>query len=42
MLFKEYYYHPGLKVKNDDNEIKDEVELYLATAKFPRKTDILQ
>jgi len=33
MLFKEHYSHPGLEA---------EVELYLAAARLPRKTDILQ
>jgi hypothetical protein len=42
MLFKEHYYHPGLEAESSDDEVKDEVELYLAAAKLPRKTDILQ
>jgi hypothetical protein len=41
MLFKEHYYHPGLEAESDD-EVENEVELYLAAAKLPRKTDILQ
>lgn len=43
LLFKEHYYHLGLEAKSDDEEVvEDEVELYLAAAKLPRKTDILQ
>jgi hypothetical protein len=41
MLFKEHYYHPKVEAESDD-EVEDEIELYLAAAKLPRNTDILQ